>query len=563
MNPTGWVLDTFRQRRSEEEPVRLSISNLTRQVELAHCVDVADRGAKRRKGLLGREMLSAGEGLWIVPCESIHTFGMQFPIDLVYLDRDKRVKKIRSDVHPWRISACLSAHSVLELASGSIGRTGTRPGDMLEFSPALPPSDCGMSPDVSIPPLLGDPRGVATPMQPSKLRAIAEFLVVGICTVAFLLTVGGFCASILRSDAAGIRDFVSYLASGHQLAHHANPYDAKAILGLEHSAGFPAGNPALIMRNPPSALLFVLVFGFLGPKAAWLLWWLLLLFCLVASVRIVWMMHGRQKNQLHWLGYSFGPALVCLMVGQVSLLVLLGLVVFLRLHQRRPFLAGVSLWLCLLKPHLFLPFGVVLLMWVVITGSYRLLAGTAVALGVSTGIAGLLDPLAWIHYGQMMSAAQIDRFPIPCLSIWLLRNVSPNNIWLQYLPAALGCVWALAYFRRHRDDWDWMQHGSLLMVVSVLVAPYAWIMDQAILIPALLHAAYVTRSRSVVAFFALASAVIGIWIFRSGVRLPSEFYIWTAPVWLAWYLYAVRVATPEPSKAYDSPLLAKGREAPL
>ena len=160
----------------------------------------------------------------------------------------------------------------------------------------------------------------------------------------------------------------------------------------------------------------------------------------------------------------------------------------------------------------------------------------------------------------MMSAAQIDKLPIPCLSIWLLRNVSPNNIWLQYLPAALGCVWALAYFRRHRDDWDWMEHGSLLMVVSVVVAPYAWIMDQAILIPALLHAVYVTRSRSLVAFFALASAIIGVWIFRGGIGLPSPFYIWTAPVWLAWYLCAVRDTTAGPTSVYDPSPLAEGHE---
>ncbi len=151
MNLTGWILDHVAQRRSGEPDVSLRISNLTRQTELAHCVDVADHGAKRRKGLLGREMLSAGEGLWIVPCEAVHTFGMQFPIDLVYLDREKRVKKVRNDVPPWRISACLSAHSVLELSSGSIRRTQTKPGDKLEFSSASQRSEGQISPDACSP----------------------------------------------------------------------------------------------------------------------------------------------------------------------------------------------------------------------------------------------------------------------------------------------------------------------------------------------------------------------------------------------------------------------------
>jgi uncharacterized membrane protein (UPF0127 family) len=143
MNVPRQILDYLARRRlSATSDMRLRIANLTRQTELAHCVDVADNSAKRRRGLLGRTMLASGEGLWIVPCESVHTFGMQFPIDLVYLDRYKRVKKVRSGVPPWRISACLSAHSVLELAPGSIRRAQTRPGDKLDFSFALAPSNC-------------------------------------------------------------------------------------------------------------------------------------------------------------------------------------------------------------------------------------------------------------------------------------------------------------------------------------------------------------------------------------------------------------------------------------
>jgi uncharacterized membrane protein (UPF0127 family) len=125
-----------RDRQAKPE-LRLKILNLTRQAELACRVEVADRGAKRRRGLLGRKELSAGEGLWILPCEAVHTFGMQFPIDLIYLDHNKRVAKVRSSVRPWRLSGCLYANSVLELASGTILRTRTRPGDILEISSLL------------------------------------------------------------------------------------------------------------------------------------------------------------------------------------------------------------------------------------------------------------------------------------------------------------------------------------------------------------------------------------------------------------------------------------------
>lgn len=112
----------------------LRVTNLTRGSVLATRLEVAASGPKRRKGLLGREGLSPGEGLWIVPCESVHTFFMRFPIDLVYLDRENRIRKVRSGVGAWRMSACFSAHSVLELPAGVIRDTETRRGDTLEFT---------------------------------------------------------------------------------------------------------------------------------------------------------------------------------------------------------------------------------------------------------------------------------------------------------------------------------------------------------------------------------------------------------------------------------------------
>jgi hypothetical protein len=104
-------------------------------------MEVADSAAKRNKGLLGRQGLAPGEGLWIIPCESVHTFWMKFPIDLIYLDRKNRIKKLRDSVPPWRLSACLSAHSVLELPAGTIRNTQTEPGDTLEFSSVPPPDE--------------------------------------------------------------------------------------------------------------------------------------------------------------------------------------------------------------------------------------------------------------------------------------------------------------------------------------------------------------------------------------------------------------------------------------
>jgi len=107
------------------------VRNQTRNSVLADAAEVADTSAKRRTGLLKCDGLAAGQGLWIIPCESVHTFFMKFPIDLVYLDKRRKVKKIRNAVPAWRLSACLTAHSVLELPAGTLERTQTEPGDQL------------------------------------------------------------------------------------------------------------------------------------------------------------------------------------------------------------------------------------------------------------------------------------------------------------------------------------------------------------------------------------------------------------------------------------------------
>lgn len=109
------------------------VRNQTRNTVLADAADIADTASKRKTGLLKHERLEAGKGMWIVPCEAVHSFFMKFPIDVVYIDRKHKVRKTRANLAPWRISGCLVAHSVLELPVGTIEATGTQAGDQLVF----------------------------------------------------------------------------------------------------------------------------------------------------------------------------------------------------------------------------------------------------------------------------------------------------------------------------------------------------------------------------------------------------------------------------------------------
>ncbi len=115
--------------------MKYRLRNVTRGTVLGDAIDVADTSEKRTTGLLKHTELRTGEGLWIVPCEGVHTFFMKFAIDLVYIDKKHIVRKTVPNVAPWRLSMCLPAHSIVELPAGAIEPSSTQKGDQLAFDP--------------------------------------------------------------------------------------------------------------------------------------------------------------------------------------------------------------------------------------------------------------------------------------------------------------------------------------------------------------------------------------------------------------------------------------------
>ena len=87
----------------------------------------------RMRGLLGRKQLDEEQGLWISPCPSVHTIGMRYPIDVVFLDSDKKVVFVKNDFRPFSFFSCpVKCRYVLELKNG-LGKY-VDVGDFLEFS---------------------------------------------------------------------------------------------------------------------------------------------------------------------------------------------------------------------------------------------------------------------------------------------------------------------------------------------------------------------------------------------------------------------------------------------
>ena len=111
--------------------------NRTRTTYLATDLVIARTHWSRFRGLMAtdKSRFSPGQGLWIIPSRGIHTFAMRFPIDAVYLDRERIVIHMEESLKPWRMAAVrVQAASVLELPMGTIRESLTALGDQVDIS---------------------------------------------------------------------------------------------------------------------------------------------------------------------------------------------------------------------------------------------------------------------------------------------------------------------------------------------------------------------------------------------------------------------------------------------
>jgi hypothetical protein len=369
--------------------------------------------------------------------------------------------------------------------------------------------------------------------KPGRILAVGGIILCG------LVLLGAIFDLSLTEQSAATRDFIGYWAAGQQIVHGADPYNADRVLQLEKAVGL--GNLQIkITPSPPIGLVLVLPLGFLSAKSGLVLWMLVELACLSLSLWAVWQLAGKPPSRLHLLGYLFAPALACFMAGQIGIFLLLGLSLFLLWRETRPFLAGAALLPMTLKPHLFLPIALVLLIWAILRRRPSIFVGLLAATAVSFALVLGFDPHILTQYTAMLHSNLIqDRFA-PTLSAYLRWDIAPAAVWLEYLPTALATLWALGYFWSRRARWDWLQDGLLVVLVGVMCAPYAWLTDEAVLLPAVLLGIYRARAtgRSLLPI-ALFAAVALIELYAN-VRITSWYYTWTAPAWLAWFVYATQ-----------------------
>jgi hypothetical protein len=371
--------------------------------------------------------------------------------------------------------------------------------------------------------------------EPVPAASLGRRLAAAAIVLAGFALISAVLASTVAAGNPAGRDFIEYWAAAQRLVHHASPYDWSGVLAVEKSAGFGLQRPEF-WYSPPSSLFLALPLGWLSARAGLQLWVIVLFAALSLSL---WMLTRRigSRSLLPLAGLAFAPALACLQAGQISLLMLLGLTIFLCFHDRLPLLAGAALVPCTLKPHLFLPFALVLAVWAIFGRRVQLLAGFAATLIFGCVVTLYFDPTAWSEYSRMMRTEGMLHEFVPTIAETLRYTIHRDFVWLQFVPEVFACGWALVYFRRHRAEWDWMYHGLHVLLVAAVCRPYGWFFDECVLLPALLVSANAAerRGRSLLPF--ALSAAIALSIYGVGSPLAGLDYLWTTPAWLACFLY--------------------------
>jgi hypothetical protein len=353
--------------------------------------------------------------------------------------------------------------------------------------------------------------------------------------VTAILLAGVFISTLVLRPAS--RDFISYWSAAKLLVHHADPYSSTHVFALEKAQGDVASKPD-IMRNPPWAMFLVAPLAVGSPMAGLLFWTLAAVGCVFLFARLL---NVSSKDRA--FAFVFAPAVSSIISGQSSPFLLLGFALFMHLHRSRPFLAGASLLLMAIKPHLFLVFWAVLLVDGIYRRTFKILAGGASAIAVATTFAICLDPRIWPQYFAMLRASALEHERFPTASMLFRMLISANAVWLLFIPSVCAILWALWDYVHKRQVWDWDTHGMLLMVVAVATSPYGWFTDSIVLLPSIMFVLGLpNKSKHAIPMLMAINTGALLLLFVFHPPLTSVAYAWLPGSVLAWFLYATRKA---------------------
>ena len=380
-----------------------------------------------------------------------------------------------------------------------------------------------------------------------RLAVAAAHCAIIIC---FLLTLlagsSAFAESHGGQSLGAVTDFVDFWAAARLLIQGGNPFSPAEVLELQKSVGFTDSKP-LLMWNPPWTLSFVLPFGAMDFRLSQFLWLLLHVLLTLVSAQKLWVIYGQPegKTYLPWLAaLTFIPTWFVLILGQISPLILLGIVGFLHFEKKNNWLlAGIATTLISVKPHLAYLFWLGILLWIVHQSRWMVALGALVAGLIIAAIPAMIDPAVYSQFLEMYrNPGRTTPFelPAPSLGSLLTASIPHTSLPIQFLPPLLGVLWFVWHWTRYKDHWEWHEQMPIILLVSLTMSAYAWTYDYVILLPAVIHGLVLLTRGNAVWYkngTLLSYGLINLlYLLLKFVLVSDYYYFWLAPAYLLIYL---------------------------
>src|SRR5262245_9624961 len=339
---------------------------------------------------------------------------------------------------------------------------------------------------------------IPTPDRSIAYRNAVRYLALGFIFASRLLmgdVVHAATTNTAASDPKYVRDFVEYWAATRLLLTGNNPYGPQELFDLQRSVGWTDSIP-LLMWNPPWTLSFILPFGLASFDVAQLLWLLLNTFIVFFCAKQLWLFYGGPPTAYRtaWLVVlTFAPAYLVLILGQITPLILFGLVGVLHCARNKHWKwAGTFTILVSIKPHLLYLFWIALVLWIIEKRQWQLMIGAAVSGFIAATIPLLFSSSVYTDYIQLNKTAKLPTpfdWQTPTMGQAARFFFAPEAVWLQFVPSLIGVFWLLFHWHKSKNQWEWSAQLPILIVASLATTSFAWSFDYIVLLPAIIQAA--------------------------------------------------------------------------
>lgn len=281
-------------------------------------------------------------------------------------------------------------------------------------------------------------------------------------------------------------DLGVYLSSSRALLARQNPWNDSILTTIAHANGYLSHEARVFgLWTPPTVLLLLIPFSPLPFFWASLLWILVNLQCLVIVCRIISKWYPvMSMPRLISISFLFPPFTALLVWGQISGLVLLGYVAFINFAQKkRDWFAGLSLLLTTFKPHLGFLAWIFVGFWVLKHRRWRILYGFVVGLVIALGLITLIHPL-WLRDYQLSMSNSPLRYEASTIFRRVHVDLLPNRPWVQFAGTVAISMCLVVFLLVYNKNLEFFPSISLLLLLSILFAPYGWMYDQVVTLPA-------------------------------------------------------------------------------